>query len=121
MRFGIHAGPQDCTIDDLRRLCERGHPLAGVHRDPADVVPADLDLSGVQADTYVEMEVERGVADGARAADRARRSIERRDKPVADGLHFPASEAAEPVAHEGVVAVEQLPPGAVAEPGGVTG
>ena len=20
MRFGIHAGPQDCTIDDLRRL-----------------------------------------------------------------------------------------------------
>ena len=20
MRFGVHAGPQDCTIDDLRRL-----------------------------------------------------------------------------------------------------
>src|SRR5262245_66188524 len=34
MRFGIHAGPQDCTIDDLRRLWriadEQGFPWCSV-------------------------------------------------------------------------------------------
>ena len=36
MRFGIHAGPQDCTLDDLRRLWavadERGYTVL-VERD----------------------------------------------------------------------------------------
>ena len=89
--------------------------------DTPDVPGEQLALAGVQPAANREAELVDALDELVRAADRARRPVERCDKAITDGLDFPASEAAELVAHEGVVAVEQLSPGAVSEPGGVPG
>ena len=39
MRFGIHAGPQDCSIDDLRRLWRLADDH-GLELFVRDVMPA---------------------------------------------------------------------------------
>ena len=98
-----------------RRLRQRRHPLADVHRQPADVVTADLDLAGVQADPDLETEIGSRVPDGGRAPDRPRRPVERGEETVARRLHLAAAERLELLADGCVVVVEEVLPAAVAE------
>jgi hypothetical protein len=55
-------------------------------RDPVHVAVDQLHLAGVQAGANVEPEVLHRVADRARAVDRARRPVERRERAVAGEL-----------------------------------
>ena len=59
------------------------HPRADVHGDPADVIAADLALSGVQPGAHLEAERLHRVADRHRAADRPLRAVEHREEAVA--------------------------------------
>ena len=51
---------------------------------PLDVAADELDLAGVQSRAYLEPEAVHRIADRARAPDRARRAVERREEAVAD-------------------------------------
>src|SRR5680860_392325 len=101
--------------DDLRRLRDRGHPLTNVDRHAADVVPADLDLAGVQADPDLQAQARSRVADGTAAADRARRPVEGGQKAIPHRLHFAALERLQLVADGRVVSIEEVLPPTIAE------
>src|SRR5205807_6060372 len=69
---------------ELARTRRAEDPRRDVHRDTADVVAHHLDLAGMQAGSKVEIELGPGdVAHRGRAADRARRAIERGQQPIA--------------------------------------
>jgi hypothetical protein len=75
--------------------------------DPADVLVADLDLPRVDRRTDLEFDVARGVGEGKRAAERACGGVERRQDPVARGLHDLATEAIGLPAGNLVVPIQQ--------------
>jgi hypothetical protein len=70
----------------------------------------------VESDPHLDAGLSRGVANRLRAADRARRPVERGDEALARRLHLAPSVALE-LATDGVVAVEAFPPCAVAHGG----
>src|SRR5262249_39540859 len=119
----VDPGADDEVLDGagdehLTRLRERADARADVDREPADVIADRLALAGVQAGAQLEPQSLQLVANRERAADRARRTVERREEAVAKRLHRPAAVTHELVATERVVALEQRAPGAVTEPSG---
>ena len=91
---------------------------ADVHADPADVVAADLALTGVQPRPHLDAERLHRVADRHRAADRSLRAVEHREEAVARCVHLAAAKARELRPDDGVVRVEQCVPVTVADLGG---
>src|SRR5205085_5918149 len=89
--------------------------------DAADVVAAAFDLARVHAGADADAEIVHRVADRHRALDRARRTVDRRQQAVAGVLDDSTAEARDLVAGEPVVAVEEAPPLAVADRGGLLG
>ena len=91
------------------------HARADVDGDTGDLAVNDLALTGVQAGAYFEAELADGVDDRAGAADRTRGPVERGEEAVSCGVDLATAKPGELAAHEGVMALEQLSPGAVAE------
>src|SRR5919201_3168968 len=69
--------------EHLAGLGKRRHARADVHGDAADLAVDELALTRVQPCADVQVERADAVADRARAADRPRRSVERREEAVA--------------------------------------
>src|SRR5437867_351470 len=101
-----------------RRLS--GDTRAGVNRDAADAVVDQLDLAGVNARADVDPQVSQAIDDLERAADRARRTVERCEESVTGTLDLPSLEPIEAPPDRRVVLLEQLAPALVAELGGTT-
>jgi len=110
---------QSAGDQHLARVRRGGHAGADVHGDAAHVVAPQLALAGVQAGADIEAERAQRPADGQRTAHRACGTVEGREEAVARRVNLPAAEAAQLLAYGGVVPLEQVAPGAVAEPGGV--
>ena len=101
---------------------EAADARADVHREAADVVTGEqFAFAGVQAGADLQVEVADAVADGGRAADRAAGAVEHGERAVAERLHEPPAMALDLLAHQAVVALQQGPPGAVAELRGTLG
>ena len=84
----LEIGPGDKIADgardqDLIGFGKPRHPRRDMDRDPADIVALDLDLAGMHAAPHIEVERARRVDDARAAADRARRSVEGREEPIA--------------------------------------
>src|SRR6266481_2851677 len=79
----------------------------------------DAALHEAQARADLEAERAHRLADGQRTAHRACGTVEGREEAVARRVNLPAAEAAQLQAYGGVVPLEQVAPGAVAELGGV--
>src|SRR5438876_66557 len=110
---------QSAGDQHLARVRRGGHAGADVHGDTAHVVAPQLALAGVQAGADLEAEWAHRLADGQRTAYRACGTVEGREEAVARRVNLPAAEAAQLLAYGGVVPLEQIAPGAVAEPGGM--
>src|SRR6266446_4491040 len=110
---------QSAGDQHLARVRRGGHAGADVHGDAAHVVAPQLALAGVQAGADLEAERAHRLADGQRTAHRACGTVEGREEAVARRVNLPAAEAAQLLAYGGVVPLEQIAPGAVAEPRGV--
>ena len=89
--------------------------------DAGDLALVQLALARVDARANLEPELAHAVHDRVRAANRPRGPVERREETVAGGVLLVAAEPGQLAPHEGVVPVEQLPPGVVAESSGPLG
>src|SRR6202035_2358862 len=90
-------------------------PRTDVDREPGELVAVDLALSRVDAGPDLQAESRHRVDDGTRTTDRARRTVECRQEPVACGVDLTTAEADELAPHGRMVGLEQLAPAAVAE------
>ena len=95
----------------------RRDPRADHHREPRDLALVELALAGVDARADVEPELADALDDRLGAADRPRRAVEGREEAVAGRVLLLAAVARQLAADEGVVTLEQLAPGTVAELG----
>ena len=86
--------------------------------EPADVPVLFLDLADVEPAADLETELPDRVPDRVGAGEGAGRALEDDQEPVAGGLDLVPSLSPEPAPDERVVALEELPPQAVAELGG---
>ena len=94
---------------------ESGNTRADVHRDPGGLALDELALAGVQARPDLNAEILDGVGDCDGGTDRPRGSIERREEPVTGGVELAPAETGELAAHDRVVLLDDIPPGAVAQ------
>src|SRR6185436_2522233 len=90
-------------------------PRTGVDRNASDGFAGALALACVHADPYVEPEVVYGGAEGRGAPDGARRPVERGEEAVAAVVQRLTAMPRDLPADDGVMPVEQLAPGAIAE------
>src|SRR5581483_8043003 len=86
-----------------------------------DAVASKLDLPGVDAGTDLDVERPEGVAYGEGALDGATGTVEGRQEAIAGGIDLPTAETLELLSHRLVMALEQVAPVSVAEPGGPVG
>src|SRR5580704_10949923 len=84
---------------------------------PGNVVAPDLDLAGVNPDPYVEVERSKGVSDRLGTFDGAPGAVEGGHEAIADGVDFTAAEAPDLSTHALVMAVKEISPSAIAQPG----
>jgi hypothetical protein len=66
-----------------------------VHGDPADVITADLALTGVQPGAHLDAEHLHRIPDRRGAADRSLRTVEHRKETVTRRVHLPAPKSGE--------------------------
>ena len=120
--------PKARSVPVARSRTVRGHddlPIRGLSQgsrrdmdaDPTDVVVADLDLPRVDRRTDLEPDVAQRVGECERATERPGRGVERRQDPVAGGLHEPATEALNLPAGDLVVSIQQATPPLVSDRG----
>ena len=107
--------------EHLGGLGQVGDAGADVDRDAGEVIAGELALAGVQPGADVELERAGGVHGGERAADRARRPVERGEHAVAGAADRATAVDGDLIVHQPVVVLHQVVPAAVAEPGGVLG
>src|SRR5690242_3279850 len=91
----------------LARCREGGYPLRYVYGNAGDVVISHLDLAGVQPSAHLEAESTDAVADRARAPDRTRRSVERREETITRRLDLLAAELRQRVANDAVMVIKE--------------
>ena len=118
----IDPGPRDEILHRVRREdlpgAGQGADTSGdVDGDPGDVVASELDLAGVEAGPDLEPLRSDGVADRERGADRARRSVEGGEEPVACRLDLAPAEPLQGEPDDPVVRRERLAPARVAQLG----
>ena len=99
----------------LARAGERGDPRGDVDRHAAHVVAEQLRLARVHAGADLDAEPAHGARDRGGAPDRARRTVEHGEEPVAHRLDLATAVVGELLAHDAVVLVQELAPAAVAE------
>src|SRR5262245_65919000 len=92
-----NAGPRNEIFDSARdeHFAGRGvrrHARPDVNSDAADLLADDLAFSRVETAPDFETERANRVANAARAANRALRTVERGKETVARGTDFPAAE-----------------------------
>src|SRR5438067_11934507 len=92
-----------------------GEPRADVDGKAGDLAVGHLALAGVDSRPHLEAEAAQVLADRAGALDRAARTVEGGEDAVPGGVDLFAPVLAQPPPDHGVVPLEQLPPGAVAE------
>ena len=107
--------------EDLTRPTSGLHALSGVHGDAADVLTAQLDLSGVKARPDFDPNTTKRRDDSDGAANGACRPVEGGDEPVTCRVHFPTSEAFELASHHRVVGVQHLAPACITQLRGLLG
>src|SRR4051794_9839857 len=90
---------------------------SGVHGDPRHLAVDELALARVEAGANIDAELPNAVDDRPRAADRPRRAVEGSEEAVSRGVDLAAARACELPADDGVVALEQFSPAAVAQLG----
>src|SRR5262249_4753072 len=100
---------------------EGADPGADVDRHAADVVADRFDLAAVDPGADLDPAAAQLALDRGRAADRPRRAVEGGEEAVPHRLHLAAAVDGELPADGGVVALEQVAPAQVAEPGGGLG
>ncbi len=84
---------------------------------PATFPSTSSHSPGVQSGPHLESELAHRLDDGAGTPDRPCRPVETGEEAIACGVHLPAAEARELAAHDRMVVLEQLTPGAIAERG----
>src|SRR5439155_25320393 len=94
------------------------HPGSDVDRDPADVVPSELDLTGVEADPHVGAGGAEPVPDRHRATDRTRGCVEQCEEPVPGRLDLPPSVGSQLRSNELIVTIQHVAPAAISDLGG---
>ena len=106
----------DDETEDLARSGLPGDTGARVDGDPADVAGRELlDLAGVDAGPDLEPDAPTASTIALARADRPRRSVEHGEEAVAGRVDLAAAEARQLGSDRRVMALEQLPPAAVAE------
>jgi hypothetical protein len=80
-----------------------------VDGEAGDLVPEELDLTGVKPGAHLEPEGPHAVAHGAGAADSARGAVEGGQEAIARGVDLTAAEPAELAPDDGVVLFVLLP------------
>src|SRR5947207_15395646 len=105
--------------EHLTCLGPPGHARSDVDGHPTDAAVATLALSAVKARTKLEAECLHVAEDLRGRLDRSCGAVERREDPVAGRVDDVALVALDLLANEAVVAIEDLSPGSVAEPGGM--
>jgi hypothetical protein len=78
---------------DFAGLSQRRDPRGNVYRHTTQMLPMAFNLSGMNASSHFDAVLLRGLPDGCRTANRARRAIEHRKESVAARIHFDAAEA----------------------------
>ena len=86
--------------------------------NPAEIVPDQLALTCMHASSYWKAERGQRIAQFHSTTDRAGRTSKCRESAVAEQLDNTTAAALNAVTHSRVVALQQRPPLAVAEPGG---
>lgn len=100
----------------------RGHHSGGkVHRDPADVVVALLDLAGMQPGPDLEADAAQLVPERGCTADPPAGAVEGGQDPVAGRLDQLAAELLDQPPSQVIVDVQQLTPTAIPKPAGLLG
>jgi hypothetical protein len=87
--------------------CDSGSDVNGNARE---LRPYDFALTCVKTRPNVEAHQPHLIADGLRSPNRARRSIERGEEPVACSVYFPSMEAFELLSNHRVVLFEERAP-----------
>src|SRR5436305_15194091 len=85
-----------------------------MHGNPAELSIDDLALTRVQAGSDLDPQLGDLAAYGRCALDATRRSVERREEPVAGRIQFPPAMPGQLTANERMVALDDLPPPCVA-------
>src|SRR5262249_59597813 len=90
-----HKIPDGSRGQHLLGASGRGDARAGVHGDAADLRSGHLAFAGMESRPDLEAELADRIAEGARAADRARRAIEDGEEAVARHVDLASTEALE--------------------------
>ncbi len=86
-----HEVPHRARHHHVAGRAGRRHSSADADGDPADVVPAQLDLAGVKPDPDVDAHGSEAFSDGDRAADGAGGGVEEREEAVSGRLDLASS------------------------------
>ncbi|OBF85362.1 hypothetical protein A5791_02310 [Mycobacterium sp. 852002-51163_SCH5372311] len=81
-----------------------------MHPDPAQVLAADLALTGVQPGAHLQTQGLHRIANRHRTADRALRAVEYRQKPVTGGVDLATPKPGQLCAHYRIMRIEQRMP-----------
>src|SRR6516165_7128018 len=99
----------------LARRGERGYAGADMDRDPTHIVTHYLALSSVKTSADLESQRLHPPRYRAGAADSPSGTVEGSEKPIAGCLDLATTKSNEFAANQHVVAIEKIPPPAVAE------
>jgi hypothetical protein len=107
--------------DDLVRPRERNDSGADVDAEAGHVVLALLHLADVKADADLHADILHGLADRTRATHSTSWAVEDREESIAGSIDLLPVEARKRPSHLGVVRVQTIAPGKVAQARGVAG
>ena len=85
-----------------------------VYSDAGEVCAANLAFSGVETATHLDTDPAGFIRNGLGAPHGPPRAVERSQEPIAEGFDLSPSESVDLPTHRPIMAVQEVPPGAVA-------
>ena len=101
--------------DDLAWSSRGQDPGGDVDGDSSDIVPAQLDLTSVQACPYPQVNISKPIAQRHRASDGTAGTVEDGEQTVPRRLDEPAAPLLHQTSSQVIVDSKQLPPAAVTQ------
>ena len=114
------AGARDQILDGARNehfpgTCQSRYARSDVDGDAPELVAHDFALAGMQAGSHLDPERVDIVRNGAGTADGASGPVECRQKPVACGVNFTATEGVKFATNQGVMDIKQIVPAPITD------
>src|SRR5262245_12772992 len=100
--------------EDVPAITDRSDSRTDVDRDPADLLPSQFDLTGVETHSHVDAERSQAVAQLATARDRPRWPVERGEHTIAGEVDKSSPVGLDLSPYNRVVSVEDLTPASIA-------